>query len=408
MLVKTLLDRRAVLRLAGSIEENGGGPARVGLGAVVLVVLAGASSCGDSQTHGAPGSVFLGPDAHPLTEVADPIVRHRLGEPEGPGMIFQGDAIAITPAPPNGIVLFTAYNADGPIQLFRDGRLEQEFGRHGSGPGEYQFPGGLVVDPSTGRVWARDGLRMISFEPDGSPGPTLNAAHAGSSVWDRMFLSDGSLLLVGPGGTADNFGYLLHRYDFTTRTWSSHLPVARDTAFVPYGQPRVWQRKLALSQDGKVILTSHDYEILILDPEQGFNVDRRIVRRPPGWPEDPALDHAQGRIEHPLYPAFGLLDTWSDAQGRLWVLTHQPKADWQEDLIPAPDGDPQGGFVRVGPDYGTDSLVEVLDPEAAEVLGSFKIAGGLRSIVGAGQVARYAGDLPFPQIEVLEIPFQEE
>jgi hypothetical protein len=381
---------------------------RLILPSVVVGVMISIPSCGDPRPHLGQGAVFLGSQASPLTEVTEPVVRYRLGEPEGPGMIFQGDVMTMAPAPPEGILVFTAYTSDGPIQLFRSGRLDREFGRRGSGPGEYQFPSGLVVDPSTGRVWVGDGLRMVSFLPDGSPGPTLDASHAGSSVWDRLFLPDGSLLLVGPGGTGDNFGYLLHRYDFTTRTWSSHLPAARDTAFVPLGQPRVWQRKLALSPDGKVLLTSHDYEILVLDPRQGFEIERTIVRRPPGWPEDPAFDHAQGRHEHPLYPGFALVDTWSDPQGRMWVITAQPKANWKDDLIEATEGGQHGGFMRAGPDYGTDSLVEVLDPETWEVLGSWSFAGALRYIIGPGLVARYGGDLPFPRIEVLEVPFQEE
>jgi hypothetical protein len=364
------------------------------------------SSCDVPGPHVEAGSILLGPEALPVQEVTDPVVRYRLGDPEGPGMIFQGDAMAMAPVPPDGILAFTAYMSDGPIQLFREGRLERTFGRRGSGPGEYQFPSGLVVEPRTGRVWTGDGLRMVSFLPDGTPGPVLDASQAGSSVWDRMFLPDGSLLVVGTGGTADNFGFLLHRYDFTTQGWSSHLPLARDTAFIPHGQPRVWQRKLARSPDGKVILISHDYEILVLDPERGFEIERSVLRRPPGWPEDPALDHLQGRLEHPLYPAFGIVDAWSDPRGRLWVLSAQPKADWQTDLIETRGDGHHGGFMWAGPDHGMDSLVEVLDPETWKVMGAFRFMGGLRYIVGSGLVARYAGDLPFPQIEVLEVPFK--
>lgn len=376
---------------------------------VTFAVLGGVfalTSCGEPRQQSEHAVLVLGPDAHPTQEVTQPTVRYRLGDPEGPGMIFQGSALAMAPALDEGILVFTAYFSDGPIQLFRKGRLDQVLGRRGSGPGEFQTVSGLVVNPSDGAVWFGDGLRMTSFRPDGSPGPTLNASHAGSSVWDRLFLPDGSLLLVGTGGTADNFGFLLHRYNFGTRTWTSHHPEARDEAFVPHSQARMWQRRLALSPDGMVLLTSHDYEIQVLDPSRDFEITRTVVRRPPGWPEDPGMDQSEGRLENRFYPGFGIVDTWSDPDGLFWVITAGPRPNWQDDIVEDPDH--HGMLTLVGPDYGMKSLVEVFDPHTWNVLGSFKFPTSLRYIVGPGLVARYGGDFPYPHIEVLEVPFEQE
>jgi hypothetical protein len=84
-----------------------------------------------------------------------------------------------------------------------------------------------------------------------------------------LVLTDGSLLLNGPGGRSDNMGYLLHRYDRSTRSWSSHYPALRDSTF-NVAVDRRWQRHLASTPDGKVVVVSTDYRIEIVDPHRRF------------------------------------------------------------------------------------------------------------------------------------------
>ncbi len=350
--------------------------------------------------------VVLGPEIMATTVLDSPQVLYTVGDPEGPGMIFQGEAMVVAPVPAGGFLVCSAYYADGPIQYFRDGKLQQAFGRWGDGPGEYRQVLSMQVNPTTGDFWIQDRARMVTFTPDGEAGPVLDIRPAGFGASESTFLPDGSLLFVGPGGKRDNLGYLFHKVDIRDQTWTSYYPLYRDSTLIAVRDDHKWRRKLAVTEDGKVVAISSEYVIEIFDPDKGFALETRILRKPAGWPEDFEADLEKRRKEGPHAPAYLFWDCWVDPEGRLWTLSLMPEEDWLKDLVEDPDS--PGGYDFATVDMGRDMLVEVLDLSRMELLASYRIDPLARAIVGPGMLAVYAGDLPYPQIGVIKIPLREE
>ncbi len=350
--------------------------------------------------------IHIGPESA-RTVVLDSVeVLYRIGDATGPGMLEQGTAVTMTSVPSGGLLIFTAYSAEGPIQHFRGSKLARTFGRKGDGPGEYRQISGLAVDPTTGETWVQDRARMVSFSEDGEPGTVIQKHHAGPNAGELLFLPDGSLLLLGPGGRTDNLGNLLHKYNVNTGTWSSHYPLFRDSVFVPSQDVRKWRRRLALSRDNKVVAVSDGYVIEILDPTQGFEVLARISRRPVGWPKDIIEDDSTRRRENPFQPGYAVIDAGIDDEGHLWVVSVMPEKDWEDDLREAP-GKPFGKTF-ISDDLGMDSLVEVFDLSERTLLASYQLDQLVRFIVGPGELAYYLGDLPFPRYEIVRLSLEKE
>lgn len=377
----------------------------LGISAVLLCACQWIAHAGEAQE---PERIYLGPEAATTVRLDTPTVLYRFGDEEGPGSLEQGDAVTMAPVPAGGILIYTAYyGSGGPIQHFRDGELVRTFGRVGQGPGEYSRMGGITVDSRTGVVWVHDrGGRMVSFTPDGGAGATI-PTHVAGMVMDPRILPDGSLVVNGPGGVNTAIGHLIHRYDFEQETWSSHHPVLRDSAF-NLATDRRWLRRLAVTSEGKVVAVSLEYEIEILDPERDFAVETVIRRRPASWPEHVLEDYGERSAEDPLSPPYYVDNAWVDAQDRLWVLFSVPDDNWRENLGPDPRRPWEERSLASRADRGMDALFEVFDLSTLRVLGSWRLDPWIRYIVGPGRIASYAGDLPYPQFEVIEVPFDEQ
>lgn len=352
-----------------------------------------------------PAEIHLGPESIQTVEVDSPTVLYRIGDREGPGMLEQGEALMMSPVPAGGFLVYSFYySVDGPIQHFRGGELVRTLGRGGGGPGEYSRVSGLTVDPRSGDVWVYDGGagRLVSFKSDGTPGPIVSTSNAGVFVRQPTVLPDGTLLLNGPGGLTRNSGFLLHRYDPQTNSWSAHHPVLRDSAFSA-AVDRRWMRELALTTEGKVVAVSEDYVIEVLDPARNFALEEVVLRRPRSWPEDVATDNRRRRSEDPIAPRFRVMDAWIDSSNMLWVVAGMPEDDWELEVGPDPRRPYVERSLASSDDLGMDTLVEVIDVSRMEVIASFQIDPLTRFIVGPGMLAHYAGDLPFPQIEILKV-----
>jgi sugar lactone lactonase YvrE len=63
------------------------------------------------------------------------------------------------------------------VRIDREGRLLQRFGAPGTGPGQLYYPGGVVEDPRTGRIFVSDtgNQRIVVFGSNGAPFDYFNA-----------------------------------------------------------------------------------------------------------------------------------------------------------------------------------------------------------------------------------------
>jgi len=375
------------------------------LAAVVVLSACDLDRADRGEASGA-GIVDLGPEHGNTVDAGELRALHLIGDEQGPGMLEQGVTMMMKGLPDGTIIVQSAATADGPLQLFRDGTFLRSFGRSGDGPGEYRHVGGVAFRSTDRTIWVLDRSRMVSFDRDGASGRVLNVSYAGFGASQPTFLPDGSLLLFGAGGTPENFGYLLHRYDFDEDRWSSFYPAMRDRLFQPAHTPHSWMRRLALAPEGKVLLVSHEYVIDILDPEREFAVEATVRRRPASWPEDPAKDHAARREFDEFASPFGVGAVLADSTGVLWVVTIGPGGG-REGVV---TGDPgrTGREVPSLPDFGFASLVEAIDLTKMEVIGSTQYDVYLRFLLAPGLVARYAGDLPYPRMMLIEVPISTD
>jgi hypothetical protein len=267
----------------------------------------------------------------------------------------------------------------------------------------------MAVDPRTGVLWVHDqgGNRLVSFTSEGAPGRTVPLHEIGIRFWDLEVLLDGSLVINGMGGAkTTNFGYLIHRYDFDRGSWSSYHPALVDSTFTSLDE--IWRRQLEVTSVGKLIAVSYVYEIEVFDPQRGFALESTVRRHPQGWPLDAAAENARLRNEEdPMAPGFYLLDSYIDGRDRLWVMFSMPDDNWKDAIVPNPSV-PSRPRTYISPDSAKDTFVEVFDLSTMDILASYRLDPELRYIVGPGMFAHYAGDLPYPQFEILEIDLDKE
>jgi hypothetical protein len=81
-----------------------------------------------------------------------------------------------------------------------------------------------------------------------------------------------------------------------------------------------------------------------------------------------------------------------------------PDRNWQDKVGKDPRRPWQDRSLVSAPDLGLDALVEVIDLTQMAVIASFRVDTLLRYIVGPGTFAQYGGDLPYPQLEIIQIP----
>jgi hypothetical protein len=167
-------------------------------------------------------------------------------------------------------------------------------GRRIGGPAMIRPAGSVVISLAA----------IFSAVCGGTAQPVREHVLGPESARAPLVLTDGSLLLNGPGGRSDNMGYLLHRYDRSTRSWSSHYPALRDSTF-NVAVDRRWQRHLASTPDGKVLSFPRTIGSRSSTPTGDFQVETRIRRTPESWPADIAIDYERRRREDPLSRPFG-------------------------------------------------------------------------------------------------------
>lgn len=380
------------------LRPRSGGRARLTLAAICIL-----GACVLERAPVAPGESVLGPDEEgPAGSVVD---RFLVGDPTGPGLLEQGTVLQVAAGEADDLYVHASFDGGPGIQLFRRGRFVDSLGRSGQGPGEFRRVDALALERDSRTLWVVDGARIISLDSAGVAGAVIDRSSLGAWVNDLLLMQDGSFVASAPGGTRESLGYLLHRYDPASGRWSPHLPVYRDSVFVPSLDYRKAARFLGMGPDGTVVAVSPDYVIEVLDPSADFRVVRRLLRGPREWPSDVGADLAARRAGQPFAPGYSVTDVYGDGSGVVWVLSVLPKEDWEADLVPDPTG--HSDLTLRGPDFGLASMVEAIDPLTGRVLMTTRFDGLYRGVIGAGRVVRYTGDEPFPRLEVTVLSREE-
>jgi hypothetical protein len=252
--------------------------------ACLLAGCAAAFASARAQTHRVPIEEAYTHDLI-LTEIT------RLGSFDGPDDAFariRGVALDAK------LRLYVADELSHEVRVFEpNGRLVRVIGREGRGPGEFEAPWTVAVDP-TDSLWVwDDALRRFSvFSPDGafarsfvSPQPWL--------VTNIRFPPSGTVLLAA-FGRADGYG--LHRLTRDGQTIDEFLRIVVDTTIYRGLLGSLYGGSADVSPDGQIVYSSKSrYRVAILD-SAGTELRTCIGRD--DWTTKPkeVVDQTQGSV----------------------------------------------------------------------------------------------------------------
>lgn len=257
------------------------------------------------------------------------------------------------------------------------GNVVAPIGVEGHGPGEFLAPSYvgstpadsiLIIDPPNARLSIFDST--LSFVRSIPVPPTTLwavAVHGGFVVNARV-------------STPGRAGLPLHRLGEDGEIKASFG--ATTPVLLPW-QPGAYRRQVAMSPEGNLWLIPYagSYSIELWSP--GGRLLRRLRRVVDWYPDsDASWDQIEGRPPFPRVRGF-----WRDDDGLLWVVTSVPAGDWRAGL-----GETrlvEGRRYYTIEDYSKtfDSIVEVIDPEAAVVVASRRVDDGIAVFVRPGTMA---------------------
>jgi hypothetical protein len=282
-----------------------------------------------------------------------------LGDPEGPGVIeSERNTLAVDP---QGRFYVLGQQAASVKAFSPEGRFLARIGRDGEGPGEFRWAYTLHVDGS-GRIWIGDILlsRITVFDPEHRLERTI-PVRGFNLAFDAFPLPGDSVLVAGYGLTPELLGRAVH-------VLSSDGDRARSFGEPPHpvesGDPHRLIRSVAPARDGAVWVASRDRYLVELWSKEGHRA--AALRRDVDW-----FDPIPPSAGDPPPPRAFFRSVHEDPEGLLWVTLGVPTERWRE----AAERDPSSphGWRMVDDDLWMNTVVEVIDPDGAQILASVRL-----------------------------------
>lgn len=303
---------------------------------VSFIVVSLASCAGESkrvwpdwQVGGGDSSLQLvKPDSRTCSECIVLTSAIHVAIDSGPGAVDEARAVALDIAgriwvgTGRGILIYSA-----------SGAYLQTLGRRGDGPGEFRAPGPIFVN-NNGLVRFIDqvSFRETSFDSaftflgvKSLPlGPIFDA--------EALDAQGDTVLVNAEFFDVERVGNPAHIMAGGRVLQSFAMP--QDSMFD--ARTEHMQRKVAVLPSGQLaIVKVYDYEVEVFarDGKRVLRFSRTGLWTPPA-----------GGVARPLSPDVELhgfvQDVQADSEGRLWVLSWEPRADWRRNVVEgtAPDG----------------------------------------------------------------------
>ncbi len=301
----------------------------------------------------------------------------------------------------NGQWVVTDYQESARLRVFTpEGKLARAVGRRGEGPGEYDVAVWVSVTAGDSLRVADLGLGRITVLHPEHLIP-VRTQRIGGPFREIAFLDDplGRYVVAAPVMSRSGIGLPLHLMDedgTVLRSFGAVSPILdfRDNS-------KSW-RNITVTPDGEVWssgLTS--YVLERWSPETGDRLE--VLERGADW-FPPHERYGGGTLDPSQEPNPGLIEIHADRAGRLWTASHVAADDWQAAFE---DGsDPYGNPARRVYDISRyyDTIVEVISPVDARVVGRARLEGNVLSFPGDGLVATRALEPPgYPVVRVWRI-----
>jgi hypothetical protein len=198
-----------------------------------------------------------------------------------------------------------------------------------------------------------------------------------------------SVVMNGPIGTEESFGYPLHYASFTAYNVKVIRSFGGEGERLPkFSLPLESFQTVAIARDGELWTSSLlEYEIRKLRRSGG---DALILKRAPSWFAERSRPWL-GNHEYPPPPRmFGIRE---DSHGLLWVFVQVASPGWNGAWARVPKGMKDVPASLVDFEKFFDTLVEVIDPAVGRVVARRRIGSRTIALPGSGHnVAIYRVD----------------
>lgn len=289
------------------------------------------------------------------------------------------------------------------IQVYSsEGQFIRTLGRRGDGPGEFRSPGPILAGRSGAVRFIDQTLYRESRFDSALHFVGVYGLPAGP-IFDAVAIdADGDTLLVNAElFDADRVGYPAHVLAGGKILMSFAMP--EDSMFDAFTEHML--RKVTVLPDGRFAVSKlYTYEIDLYS-RKGERL--LVVERPGLWAPPPG---GVPRVLTREMELHGFVqDLSADAEGRLWVLSWEPRSDWRSNLVERalPDGTPflsqkdsQSALRR--------SRIEVIDVSSGTLLATATHEAMLWGFVAPGKVYGYTyAPTDQPRLEVYDVSLME-
>jgi hypothetical protein len=301
-----------------------------------------------------------------------------IGDPDGSGSLLgRPTHLAIDSS---GHIWVTMLDHGFPYVFDSDGNFVQEFGRAGSGPGEFRHARVIAALPG-------DSVLLHAFPSYLVVGPELTVARvvrgSSASYTDYRIVSWPQDVVASKTSYADgSFSTQVLTLDFMGELIGESRPLV---SVADLDQP-VHRRPEPSSSGGMWVSEVARY-LLRLYASDGTPLDS-LERRPDWFPANqsygfPMPDQAPSTVINAVR---------SDTLGRLWVYIDIPQQDWRSAWqgFSFPTGASEVRVSSLPPSYKLyRTTVEVIDPERRRVIARAQLDGHAVAVLGSDRVATY-------------------
>lgn len=309
---------------------------------------------------------------------------------------FVGRPRAIVELHDGRFILADRYDQDR-LKVYRsDGSFMGVVGRRGKGPGEYEMVESLhVYGDGRIEVWDLSQRRLTILDSQFRVVGSRRIDVPG--VWTAV-MPDESRVMVAPLVTSESVGLPLHWIDPDGRR---QLPFGADP---PIQDLRNWERQIrhvAPASDTSV-WSAHYLEYTLEEWSVSGELLRRVQRQASWFPrvENGGFVNA----ESPPNPSLNGIHANED--GTVWTLTWIADGTWQEAVQERRDpyGRSYMGYDADNPAAYFDTVIELVDPRTARILGRVQTDDVIMGFVNDDLVYGYRTDaLAEPSIPVFRI-----
>jgi hypothetical protein len=357
-----------------------------------IIALAASSTATAGQSHVVPEAVSCARCSIDVRALVS------MGTVEGPGSL---------PGRPWDLLVdgkgryWVALTDHFPMIFDANGKFIQQFGKKGSGPGEFRFIGLKAALPGDSML-VNDLNRLVVVAPDLSIARTIRTNLDVGQIKSLDWPLNNVVFAYSRGGAER--ASTLQQLDLS----GPEAQLTRVLLSQPFGRTAAEYassfRKIGTTKP-QYFWAAHvnRYRLVRYD---AVGAARDSLERKPAWfPGGAGL--GMGNLTRPAAPQF--TDMWEDAQGRLWTLSAQPRTDGSQAWRGIKVQGNEMAVANMPPAFKMwRTMVEVIDPVKKRVIARKLLDTYAFAAVSGNRIATFTEDeLGIPRITIHQLTLRE-